>query len=92
MYQQILETLGKIKFEEAQELYRQLETAGRLHPHAEPITQVRLLVLQRAVRNSAAAVEALKQLDLVDEGMALHSALTREYMAVRKEIEQAKEP
>lgn len=89
MYQKILDVLGKIQFDEAQELRQQLEMAGRLHPHAEPIAQVRLLVLQRAVRNSAAAVEALKQLELTDEAMALHSALTREYMDARKEIEQA---
>lgn len=82
----IIDLLSKINLQESIDLRRELEVRSRLNPHAEDITQLRLLVLKNAFKNQSEAVKAMEHLGLVEEAMAFAAILRNEVTEVSNEV------
>ncbi len=89
LYDRIIEALSKVSIPEFIDLRRELEATKHLNPHAEPLLQLRLLVLKNAHKNSAEAVKALKHLELTEEALEFHAILNREVVELATEVNKA---
>jgi hypothetical protein len=86
LYDRIIDALNKVDIPEFHQLRNELEIGKHLNPQAEASTQLKLLILKSAHKNTAEAVKALKHLELADEALELHGALTREVFETANEV------